>query len=189
MGCSGRSTQMIPVTKSQSSRAALKAKECAAQYWKGVPNKAVSIYFGLCLALTEQLLFTGLLFRLCMSSISNTPVNQLAAAETHQVVLPALGGVFRVPLLVRRPHWRIYVGRVSIAVVAGVISPAPTSSSDSGELKAKTTGRTETRSLETNSLISNEMEEKIITRSCDNETRTHTHTLQALEFSDELTFH
>lgn len=128
-----------------------------------------------------------------MSSISNTPVNQLAAAETHQVVLPALGGVFRVPLLVRRPHWRIYVGRVSIAVVAGIISPAPTSSSDSGELKAKTTGRTETRSLETNSLISNEMEEKIITRSCDNETRKHTHGqtdgLQALEFSDELTFH
>lgn len=52
MGCSSRSTQMTPVTKSQSSRAALKAKECAAEYWKGVPNKAVSIYFGLCLALT-----------------------------------------------------------------------------------------------------------------------------------------
>lgn len=69
MGCSSRSTQMTPVIKSQSRRAALKAKECPAQYWKGVPNKAVSIFFRLCLALTEQLSFTGLLFRPCMSSI------------------------------------------------------------------------------------------------------------------------
>lgn len=69
--------------------------------------------------------------RLCM------PLNQLVASETHQVIFPALGGVFRVPLLLWRAHWRIHIGRVSIAAVAWIISPVPTSPSDSGELRAK----------------------------------------------------
>lgn len=57
--------------------------------------------------------------------------------NTHQVVLPALGCVFRIPLLFRRAHRRIHIGRVSIAVVSRVISPVPTSPSHSGELESK----------------------------------------------------
>lgn len=67
------------------------------------------------------------------------PLNQLVISEAHQVILPALGSVFRVPLLLWRAHCRIYICRVSIAavvvvVVAWIISPAPPSPSDSGEL-------------------------------------------------------
>lgn len=57
--------------------------------------------------------------------------------KTHQVVLPALGCVFRIPFLLWRAHRRIHIGRVSIAVVSWIISPVPTSPSHSGELKSK----------------------------------------------------
>lgn len=60
----------------------------------------------------------------------------LAIAIVMQVIFPALGGVFRVPLLLWRAHWRIHIGRVSIAAVAWIISPVPTSPSDSGEKSA-----------------------------------------------------
>lgn len=60
-----------------------------------------------------------------------------ALNATYQVILPALGSVFRVPLLLWRAHWGIHIGRVSIAVVAWIISPVPTSPSHSGELKSK----------------------------------------------------
>ncbi len=64
-------------------------------------------------------------------------LNQLAA---HQVILPALGSVFRVPLFLWRAHCRIHISRVSIAVVAWIISPVPPSPSHSGELKSKQRG-------------------------------------------------
>lgn len=57
-------------------------------------------------------------------------------SASYQVVLPALGGVFWVPLLLWGAHWSIHIGRVSIAV-ARIISSAPASSSDSRELKPK----------------------------------------------------
>lgn len=64
-------------------------------------------------------------------------LNECEASETHQVILPALGRVLRVPLLLWRAHCRIYIGRVSIAVVAWIIAPVPSSASHSGELKSK----------------------------------------------------
>ncbi len=63
-------------------------------------------------------------------------LNKWVSLEAHQVILPALGCVFRVPLLLWGANCRIHISWVSIAVVAWIISPAPTSPSDSGELKS-----------------------------------------------------
>lgn len=62
--------------------------------------------------------------------LMNSTVNLL----THQVILPALGGVFRVPLVLWGAHYWVHIGRVSITVVSWIISSVPASPSHSGEL-------------------------------------------------------
>lgn len=56
---------------------------------------------------------------------------------THQVVLPALGGVLRVPLLLWGAHLRVHVSWVSVAVVSLIIAPVPPSASHSGKLQKR----------------------------------------------------
>lgn len=76
-----------------------------------------------------------------MSVSDGTTVQRL----THQVILPALGGVFRVPLFLGRAHYWVHIGRVSITVVSWIISSVPASPSHSGELTLKQADVTEAK--------------------------------------------
>lgn len=55
--------------------------------------------------------------------------------QTHQVIFPALGCVFRVPFLLWGAHCWVHIDLVSIAVVSWIISPVPPSPSHPGELE------------------------------------------------------
>lgn len=78
-------------------------------------------------------------------SISNKTcpgVHQVRAGCTYLVVLPALWGILRVPLLLRRAHWPAHVSRVPVVViVVGIISSVPSSASHS-RLQTKTSFET-----------------------------------------------
>lgn len=111
-------------------------------------------------------------------------LNHLAAPETHQVILPALGSVFRVPLLLWRAHCRIHISRVSIAVVAWIISPVPPSPSHSGELKSKQQADLNWQSRDKHS-FHNKMEEYFINLVQSSESKMDPGTMRTTEHTNK----